>query len=135
MPIIFGKNVKKPGATHNWSDNPEDIKELEKCYNDFYYFCKYVKVVHPDLGKVIYEPRWYQKEIIDSILNNRYFIGLLSRQVGKTISVSVYILWYAMFHDNKMVGIVSNKEKSAKKILKTIKTMYEDLPMFLKPGV
>jgi hypothetical protein len=40
-----------------------------------------------------------------------------------------------MFHGEKTIGIVSNKEKSAKKILAEIKKMYEFLPGHLKPGV
>jgi hypothetical protein len=34
-----------------------------------------------------------------------------------------------LFHDEKIIGIVSNKEKSAKKILAEIKKMYESLPV------
>lgn len=40
-----------------------------------------------------------------------------------------------MFHDNKNIGIVSNKESSAKMILHRIKKTYEQLPPWLKPGV
>ena len=36
---------------------------------------------------------------------------------------------------DKVIGIVSNKESSAKMILSRIKRMYECLPMWLKPGV
>lgn len=74
-------NVKKVGSQIKWE--PWMIEELEKCKNDFFYFCKYVKIKHPDKGRISYEPRWYQKEFLNKILNNRHFIGLLSRQVGK----------------------------------------------------
>jgi hypothetical protein len=40
-----------------------------------------------------------------------------------------------MFNKDKVIGIVSNKESSAKMILQRIKRMYETLPMWLKPGV
>lgn len=49
--------------------------------------------------------------------------------------VSNYALWYAIFNDDKNIGIVSNKETSAKRILDNIKKMYESLPVWLKPGV
>lgn len=115
--------------------SPEMQDELLRCSEDFYYFCQFVQVKHPDLGRMEFKPRWYQKEFLDKIIDNRYFVGLLARQVGKTVSVSVYVLWYAMFHSEKTIGIVSNKGTSAKKILAEIKRMYEFLKPHLKPGV
>ncbi|MFA5396830.1 MAG: hypothetical protein WC346_12555 [Methanogenium sp.] len=52
-----------------------------------------------------------------------------------TTTVSVYALWYAMFHPDKTIGIVSNKQSSAVDILNRFKIMYEELPVWLKPGV
>lgn len=52
-----------------------------------------------------------------------------------TTVVAAYVLWYAIFHDDKQVGLVSNKESSAKMILSRIKRAYEQLPVWLKPGV
>lgn len=129
----FNDYIKKPNQELEYT--PELISELEKCSKDFFYFCKYVQVKHPDYGRIQFEPRWYQGEFLEKILNRRYFVGLLSRQVGKTLSVSVYILWYAMFHGEKTIGIVSNKQASATKILSEIKKMYEYLPAFIKCGV
>jgi hypothetical protein len=64
---------------------------------------------------------------------NRYYSnGILSHN---TTVVSVYALWYAVFNSDKTVGIVSNKESSAKMILGRIKRMYESLPIWIKPGV
>jgi intein/homing endonuclease len=65
--------------------------------------------------------------------DERYYSnGILSHN---TTLVGVYILWYAMFNSDKTIGIVSNKEKSAKMILRRIKRMYESLPAWMKPGV
>lgn len=52
-----------------------------------------------------------------------------------TTVVAIYALHYAIFNDDKNIGIVSNKESSAKRILDTMKRMYEGLPVWLKPGV
>ena len=133
MPVSYNNAVKKPNSEVEFT--LQNQKDLLKCKKDFYYFCKFVQVKHPDLGRIEYKPRWYQKEFLNKIIKNRYFVGLLSRQVGKTVSVSIYILWYAMFHSEKVIGIVSNKGSSAKKILAEIKKMYEFLPVWLKPGV
>lgn len=131
--MINPKNLKRPNQKLEYSQNK--IIEMEKCFNDFFYFCKYIKIVHPDEGKVVFKPRWYQKEILEKIIDNRFTVTLASRQVGKTTLVAAYILWYACFHSNKTIGVVSNKEKSAKDILKRIKGMYEELPHWIKPGV
>lgn len=133
MPVSYSSAVKKPYQETEYT--PEMIKEIEKCYNDFSYFCKYVYIKHPDKGRIPFVPRWYQEDFLEKIVNNRFFVGLLSRQVGKTVGVSVWILHYAVMNGEKVVGIVSNKEKNAKKILREIKGMYESLPAFLKPGV
>jgi len=77
------KPVKKAHAENEYT--PYMIEEMGKCANDFFYFCKYIKIVHPDYGKVTFVPRWYQKEILEKIINNRNFIGLASRQVGKCV--------------------------------------------------
>jgi len=133
MSVSFSKAVKKPNSQDEYT--PDLILEMRKCKNDFFYFCKYIKIVHPDFGKITFEPRWYQKSILEKIINNRNFIGLASRQVGKTTLVAAYALWYCVFNSHKTIGIVSNKEKSAKDILKRLKGMYEDLPHWMKPGV
>jgi hypothetical protein len=49
--------------------------------------------------------------------------------------VAAFALWYACFHGHKNIGIVSNKEESAKNFLHRLKYMYELMPGWLKPGV
>ncbi len=49
--------------------------------------------------------------------------------------IAIYALWYAIFHPDKTIGIVSNKALSAIDIMSRIKILYEELPSFLKPGV
>lgn len=90
MTIRSNDAIKKPQEEIEYT--PEMIQELVKCQEDFFHFCSYVKIKHPDKGRIPFKPRWYQKEFLDIILNNRNFCGLLARQVGKTISVSIYLL-------------------------------------------
>lgn len=61
-----------------------------------------------------------------------YTNGFLSHN---TTVVGIYALWYALFHSDKNIGIVSNKETSAKMILGRLKRMYESLPPWMKAGV
>lgn len=52
-----------------------------------------------------------------------------------SITSSAYILWYTTFKFDKSVLIASNKESSAKGMIKRIRYAYEHLPMWLKQGV
>ncbi len=133
MGIKYDGFVKRPLEDFEYSSH--EITELQKCYQDVNYFIKYVKIVSPDEGVIDFEPYDYQGELLNKFQKHRFNVGLLSRQSGKTTVVSVYALWYAIFHENKVVGIVSNKEMSAKMILSRLKEMYERLPFWLKPGV
>lgn len=126
--------IKRPNTELEYTD--EQVEELLKCRDDVLYFTKnYVKIVTLDHGEVLFDPYEYQLETLELLEQNRFFIGLWARQSGKTTVVADYALWYAIFNENKNIGIVSNKESSAKRILDNIKKMYEGLPAWLKPGV
>lgn len=133
MPIAYSEYVKRPREEIEYT--AEQIKELKKCRDSINYFIKYVKIVNPDEGEIQFEPYDYQRMLIESFENHRFNVSLCSRQSGKTTVVAVYALWYAIFHKDKNIGIVSNKESSAKMILSRMKRMWESLPNWLKPGV
>lgn len=46
-----------------------------------------------------------------------------------------FLLWYAMFRNEKTVLIASNKNENAMEMIYRIKFMYEHVPHWLKPGV
>lgn len=130
---IYNDGVKSLGQEIEYT--PEQIKELIKCSNSIFHFLKYVKIIHPDRGRVIFDPWDYQKELFDLIDNNRFIVALVARQQGKSILVAAYILWYSIFNDDKTVGVVSNNEEGAIDILDRAKVMYEELPDWMKPGI
>jgi hypothetical protein len=51
----FNKIVKKANSKVEYTKNK--ILKFEKCMNDFYAFCEYIKIVHPDHGKIKFNPR------------------------------------------------------------------------------
>jgi hypothetical protein len=134
VPVKYDdKFIKRPREELEYS--PENIQELQKCSESVNYFIKYVKIVNPDKGEIFFEPYDYQLELLQKFQDYRFNVALCSRQSGKTTIVSSYVIWYAIFNENKTIGIVSNKESSAKMILHRIKKSYECLPTWLKPGV
>jgi len=133
MAIRYDEWVKRPNEESEY--NPEQILELKKCSEDPFYFLKYVKIINLDIGETLFEPYDYQLDLLEKFQKERFNIALCSRQSGKTTIVGIYALWYSIFHEDKVIGIVSNKESSAKMILSRVKRMYETLPSWLKPGV
>lgn len=128
------KNIKKAYLEQEYT--PKQIYEMKRCKNDPVYFIeKYVKIIHPKKGAVNFELYDYQRELIKSYHENRDNVVLSARQTGKSITTSAYILWFTCFKKNKEVLIASNKEKSAKEMVKRIRYAYEHLPMWLKPGI
>jgi len=131
--IVYNEYVKRPGEEEDFT--PDQIRELAKCKKSFMYFLKYVKVVHPDLGRIPYIPYEFQKKILNLVHDNRHIVINSSRQSGKSITIAVYLVWYSIFNEDKLVGIVSNNEAGAIDILDRMKVIYEELPSFIKPGV
>ena len=56
----------------------------------------------------------FQDAAIMRFLKYRFNINRWSRQVGKSTVVRAFILWYAMFHQDKLVAMLANKLMLAK---------------------
>ncbi|ASZ78823.1 terminase subunit [Serratia phage 2050H1] len=62
----------------------------------------------------------------------RYYTnGFLSHN---TTVVAAFLLWYAMFNEDKEIAVLANKEKQAIEILDRIRKAYQDMPFFLQMG-
>lgn len=129
----FGK-VKRPGIEIAFSK--EQISEIKNCAKSAEYFGEhYYYIVTEKQGSVLIKFFDFQRKIVNNLQNHRFNILLASRQVGKTTTSAIYILWFAIFHKHKTIAILANKAKTAKAILAEIKYAYEELPIWLKPGV
>lgn len=135
MPISYEnvKGLKRPNVEMNFSK--EEFNEIMRCRADILYFAeKYFTVIEEKRGKHIIKLFDYQKETLKAFVDNRFVVLNFARQMGKSTCLSIYILWLAMFEPEKTIGILSNKESSAKSLMKDIKTAYLEMPEFLKPG-
>jgi len=103
--------------------------------NDPAYFAeKYLKVISLDRGLVPFTLYKYQKNMFEHFNSNRFNVVLACRQSGKSISSCAYLLWYALFHSEKLVVILANKGDTAREMLGRVTLMLENLPFFLQPG-
>ncbi len=127
-------NITRRGTTHNYT--VDQIKELARCRDDIVYFSeKYFTIVNLDLGKIKIPLYDYQKDLLYNLEDNRFNIVLQSRQSGKTTTMTVFILHYILFNEDKEIALLANKGAQARKVLGRIKLAYELIPKWLKPNV
>jgi len=114
----------------------EQIVEWLKCANDCEYFLSnYVKVQHPTRGAVYFNLYGYQQRVLGDLLSQEKNIVLQPRQSGKTILLTGYLLWKAVFNKDISIGVAAHKGAGAKEIVARFKYAYEFLPTWMKPGV
>lgn len=126
--------IKRAGVSFKMTTDEQ--QEYVKCALDIHYFTEtYCKTKTEDGSIDNIFLRDYQKEVLDNFVDNRFNILMASRQVGKTIMSSVFILHTILFNNDKNIMIVANKGDTAIEIVDKIKNIYALLPFFLKPGI
>ncbi len=131
---LGNQKLKRVNVPVNYTK--EQVKEFVKCSRDPKYFItRYVKIINVDQGLIPFKMWPFQRDMVDTAINNRFSIFKLSRQVGKTQIAASIILWYILFHENYSVAILANKLAQAKEILGRIQLGYENLPKWMQQGV
>ena len=82
-----------------------------------------------------YHPFDYQREALFNLNSFQRICLLAARQLGKTITTSIYALWLVTFFNAKDVVLTSYSDAAAKEILAGIKLLYDFCPNFLKRGI
>ena len=134
MPFYEGKQFLKRGnIVFEYTD--EEIAELARCANDIVYFAEKYAVVMTDEGIQQVKLRDYQKDLLKDFQSNRFNIVLASRQMGKTVTASIFNAWYLTFNYDKTTLLLANKSDSTKEIIDKAKVVIENLPFYMKPGI
>lgn len=134
LPFYEGKQfLRKGNIVFEYTD--AEIAELAKCANDIVYFAETYAVVMTDNGVQKVKLREYQKDLLRDFQNNRFNIVLASRQMGKTVTASIFNAWYLTFNYDKTTLLLANKSESTKEIIDKAKVVIENLPFFMKPGI
>lgn len=113
----------------------EQLGILTKAATNIFFFAQFISVIHPIKGKVPFLLYPYQNSTLYHFLKHQFNIVLKFRQAGITELLSLYALWFAMYHPNKNIVIISIKDRVAKRVLRKIKFMYRNLPAFLRAKV
>ena len=134
MPFYEGKQfLRKGNIVFEYTD--EEISELARCASDIVYFAEKYAVVMTDDGIKQVKLRDYQKRMLRNFQHERFNIVLASRQMGKTVTASIFNAWYLTFNTDKNTLLLANKSDSTKEIIDKAKTVVENLPFFMKPGI
>lgn len=127
-------NLPTENSKFEWT--PKMLAELKKAKQNLLYFAEnYFFIVNLDRGREKITLHSCQKRSLRKMRDNRFFILLASRQIGKTTMMTIYTLWHACFNSDQRMLIVANKEGTAKEIFSRIRMAYEELPNWIKPGV
>lgn len=127
-------NLKRIGVEQDFTE--EQVEEYVKCSQDpLYFISNYIKIVTLDDGLQQFKPWDFQEDLLQTIHDNRFVICKFPRQTGKSTCVISYLLHYVLFTPDVRVGILANKQATARELLHRLKLAYENLPMWLQQGV
>ena len=133
---IYMNNPNLPSKGAEFEYTPKQINQLKKSSKNLLYFAEqFFHIISLDEGKQKIKLHPVQKRALRKMRDNRFFILLASRQIGKTTMMTIYALWIACFNKDQKILIVANKEGTAIEIMQRIRMAYEELPNWLKPGV
>ena len=134
MPFYEGKNfLRKGNIVFEYTD--DEVTELARCATDIVYLAERYAVVMTDNGIQQVKLREYQKRMLRNFQEERFNIVLASRQMGKTVTASIFNAWYLIFNTDKNTLLLANKSDSTKEIIDKAKVVVENVPFFMKPGI
>ena len=128
--------VKKAHTKQEYTK--QQIKELIECSNPytgaFYFSQHFFHIQHPVKGQMLFQPYDYQLKLLETYVNYRLSINMLFRQGGKTTTAAAYLLWFAMFNDDKTILIAAHRHGGALEIMQRIRYGYEMCPDHIRGG-
>lgn len=127
-------NLKRANIKIKWTK--EMLAERKRCKEDIVYFAEnYCCIEHIDYGIIRVQLRDYQKDMLRIMADNRLMAANLSRQLGKTTVVAIFLAHFVCFNSAKNVGILAHKASMSAEVLHRTKQALELLPDFLQPGI
>lgn len=125
--------VKKPGQDEDLTPEQAD-RWIELALDPFKFMVEECWVIGP-FGKQLFEPRDYQIDLLDVVIDNNLCAVNSPRQSGKTQLMALYLLHQAIFNPDFNIGVTSYRLSGCKDIMNRIKYSYEELAWWLKPPV
>lgn len=134
-PFFFGNPSLRKAKLLFRRTNVEQA-EFVRCKFDILHFAEtYCQLLTGSGDYEQIELRKYQKKMLVAMATHDKVITLGSRQIGKTTTTAIFILWLCIFHKNISVALLGDKIATAVENLNKIKEILYRLPEFLKPGI
>ena len=122
-------NLRRAWVQTKWTK--EMVEEWIRCRDDIIYFAEnYCSIIHIDHGIIKLQLRQYQKDMLKIMHENRMSINSLSRQLGKTTVVGIFLAHFVVFNEAKNIGILAHKADMSREVLERTKQALELLPDF-----
>jgi len=129
--------LKKAKLPFEWTK--EEWEELGKCKSDPIYFATNYAFIRTFNGDMLVKEagglRDFQDQILQTMHNNKFNILMASRQIGKTVTTAIYIVWFLLFNKEKNVLMVADNMTTTKEIMEKLRIILDNLPFFMKPGI
>jgi len=88
---LGNQNLKRSNVKIAWT--PDQVREWLRCAQDPVYFVEtYVKIVNIDKGLVNFNLYDYQRNIVETAVEDRFVICKMPRQCGKTTTILCVML-------------------------------------------
>jgi hypothetical protein len=130
-------NLKRANLPFEYT--PEEWDELAKCKEDILYFAYNYCDIQTNKGVMLLKEagglRDFQEQILRSFKGNKYNILMASRQIGKSVTSAIFILWFTLFHAEKTALIVADNFTTTKELMDKFRIALDGLPFFMKPGI
>ena len=129
------------------AQRPEDITKADEeilymewghCKDSFTRFLRYAQIIQapspgqPGGGLIPFTLAPHIKKIIKTLLTERFISVLKARQIWISTIMSIYVLWYALFHKGANILLFSKGKLESQELLGKSKRVYNELPEFLK---
>ncbi len=117
----------------------EEWQEMQRCKSDPMYFAQKFAFIRTPKGDMAVEEagglRDFQEQLVKNMHNNKFNILMASRQIGKTVTTAIYIVWFLLFNKEKNVLMVADNMTTTKEIMEKLRIVLDNLPFFMKPGI
>jgi len=109
------------------------MAEVVRCGKDPVYFSNhYAKISHPMHGLIPFDMYGFQEEALRDFTKHRFNVILKARQLGISTTVASYVCWLLLFHRDKNILVVATKLGTAANLVKKAKSIYKNLPDWLR---
>lgn len=127
-PFLSNHNLRSPNILFEFTE--DEIVEYGKASLDIVYF-HHITQLNKDFKLKLHKK---QEDILLGISKNRFNAIVDSRDSGIDNVLSLKVLHSAIFKERDIL-IVSKNRESSNILINNIKSFYESLPFFIKPGI